>query len=612
MCGLIGHLSFDHKASSFPLNLLQHRGPDSRGDWLSLDRRCWFGHTRLAIQDLSPAGNQPITSHCGRITLVFNGEIYNHHDLRQSLRFDLWRGRSDSETLVEGLAQFGSAFITELMGMFAFAYYDNITRELFLARDRVGIKPLYFCLTKDKCLFSSEYRVLVENYQFIPQQLTQFLAFGHLFTQPLLSDQHLHSHAVSSVPPATIIRLPPSGEPEHYMFWKPQVFNSHSQFRKTPPFFSSSRHVANELRFKLETIVSQHLLSDVRVGCFLSSGLDSGILAALACRKQPGLISTFTIALPGTLHDESSLARLMATHCGSDHHELLIEECDALSWTESALAALDIPTADAINTYVISRAVSSTGIKVALSGLGADELFGGYPSHKFVPYIRILSHLPPVVRIPLLRIFAPRLVPKLQDLPNWSVRNLAMALRRWVSDGELSHAGLPPFEWPPQTYLQTPEPWLSCTTAELYGYTEPMLLRDTDAMSMASGLEVRVPFLDHQLVDFIFSLPPRYQRPGKVLLKSACSDLFPEGYLQSAKKGFALPMRQWMLGPLLQLCQTRLICLAESGLISRSWIDEQWSAFVQGYLNWPRAWSLVVLGEFLSRRNLPELLSTNY
>ena len=216
----------------------------------------------------------------------------------------------------------------------------------------------------------------------------------------------------------------------------------------------------------------------------------------------------------------------------------MIEPEQALGWVEQALTALDVPSADAINTYLVSRAVAGQGIKVALSGLGADELFGGYPSHRLMPWLMALR---------------------------W---HLGLALRRWSNDATLISAGLPPLQWPQSAPQRITQAWGQTSWAELFGYTEPMLLRDSDAMSMACGLELRVPFLDHQLVEIALRMPQCYQKPGKVLLCQACSDLFPPGYLSRPKQGFALPMAAWMRGTMRGLCGSRLEQLKQSG-----WID---------------------------------------
>jgi asparagine synthase (glutamine-hydrolysing) len=598
MCGLIGTFHFLGDATVLTLDPLRHRGPDAEGAWYSDDGRCWLGHTRLAIQDLSEAGAQPITSHCGRFTLVFNGEIYNHQQVRKGLRFQAWRGHSDSETLVEGLAQRGPAILLELRGMFAFAAYDTAKEQLLLARDRLGIKPLYLSWQPQGVQFASERRALPGGQLVEPQTISQVLAFGHDRTPAQFPGPA--TPGIVSLPAGMVVRINHSRPHDPVRYWPPQPRPDW-----TPLLIRDRRWARTFLRQQLEEVVAQHLLADVPVACFLSGGLDSGVITALACRAQPRGISSFTVALPGTLLDESSYALKMARHCGSQHHELVIQEADALAWVEQALSALDLPTADAINTYLISRAVAAQGIKVALSGLGADELFGGYPSHRLMPSLQWFRWMPPRMRQTLLQAISPRVATKVAGLPRWDPWHVGLALRRWAGDRDLQAAGAESLQWPVSAPQRITQAWGQTSWAELFGYAEPMLLRDSDAMSMACGLELRVPFLDHQLVEIALRMPQRFQRPGKGLLRQACADLFPPGYLDRPKQGFALPMGGWMGGALRPLCLSRLEALEQSRWLDASWIRQQWHAFEAGQLNWPRAWSLVVLGEFAQRELLP-------
>lgn len=595
MCGLIGSFAPQGAAVSLPLDPLRHRGPDALGSWGSPDRRCWLGHTRLAIQDLSEAGCQPISSHCGRITLVFNGEIYNHLVVRSSLTFQAWRGHSDSETLAEGLAERGLAILDDLTGMFAFAAYETDSQNLVLARDRLGIKPLYLSWTDGVLCFASERRALPGGHQLDRQTITQVLTFGHDRTPIHVASSP--STGVVSLPVGMAVATNTHRHHDVQRFWPSQ---RSADWRPLP--IRTFQQASAALRRELEQSVAQHLLADVPVACFLSSGLDSGILAALSSRMQPGGIDSFTVALPGFPFDESAQAQRMAAHCRTRHHQLVIRDEQALHWVEQGLAALDVPTADALNTYLISRAVAAKGIKVALSGLGADELFGGYPSHRLMPWLHLFGLLPHPLRRPFLTALAPRVARKLEGLPRWDRWHLGLALRRWASNSDLAASGAEPLQWPnppPQPILQR---WAQTTWAELFGYSEPMLLRDSDVMSMACGLELRVPFLDHRIVEFALRVPQRFQIPRKGLLRQACADLFPPGYLESSKQGFLLPMADWMRGPLRPLCLHRLEDLADQGWLEPSWISSQWQAFQERQLPWPRAWSLVVLGEFAQRQ----------
>jgi asparagine synthase (glutamine-hydrolysing) len=222
-----------------------------------------------------------------------------------------------------------------------------------------------------------------------------------------------------------------------------------------------------------------------------------------------------------------------------------------------------------------------------------------------VPWLRQLAWLPPSARLGLLQALSPGLAAKLQALPRWDGWHLGLALRRLASAADLAAAGAAPLQWPEPPPQRITQGWGQISWAELFGYTEPMLLRDGDALSMASGLELRVPFLDHRLVEIALRMPQRFQGPGKGLLRAACVDLFPPGYLHRPKQGFALPMAQWMCGPLRGLCQSRLEALQASGWLEAGWVAKQWQAFEAGQLNWSRAWSLVVLGSFAAREPRP-------
>lgn len=594
MCGLIGEFRWSLPARPQPLSGLRHRGPDAEGGWRSPDGRCWLGHTRLAILELSAAGAQPITSHCGRFTLVFNGEIYNHLQVREGLAFRAWRGHSDSETLVEGLAQRGAALLPELCGMFAFAAHDAETGELLLARDRLGIKPLYVEWLEDGLRFASERRVLDPSSPLTADQVSQLLAWGHLSTPLAVDPADLPAGPVT-LPPGLLVRLQPRQRPHVSRYWPSPAPSDWS-----PLPIRSAKEASGQVRHLLERVVREHLLADVPVACFLSSGLDSGILTALACRFEPGRIASFTVAFAGAPEDESGLARAMARHCGSDHHELHLSDEQALGWIADGLSAMDGPTADGLNTYLVSRAVAEQGIKVALSGLGADEIFGGYPSFRTAPGLRRLRRLPAPLRQQLLRRIR-SLRPKLQGLPAWDLWTVGVAMRRYFGDADLAAAGAKALSFPAPPPLPLATGHGQISWAELFGYCEPMLLRDSDVFSMASSLELRVPFLDHRLVEMALRLPPGVHGPAKALLRRACLDLFPAGYLNRPKQGFTLPMRPWMLGPLRSLCQARLERLESSGWLDPAWIRAQWQAFEADQLRWTRAWDLVVLGEFASR-----------
>lgn len=594
MCGIIGSLTIGELSNDLNVIKIGHRGPDGCGEWVSEDGYCWLGHTRLAIQDVSSAGQQPMISHDGRYVLIFNGEIYNHQSLRSELRFQNWRGHSDTETLIEGLAEQGPTFLLRLRGMFAFACYDQQERLLILGRDRLGIKPLYVQQRNGDLYFASE-RQALGPMNLSPQELSQALSFGHLSTPSEIAN--LRPNEVYSLPPGTVARIH-----QEDSSWQPiRYWPSQPQPDWGPLSIQSQTQAHCLVRQELERVVSEHLLADVPVACFLSGGLDSGILTALATRLNPSRIASFTVVFPGQPQDEQQRAQRMAQHCGTEHHELSLADDQILDWLEAGISQLDIPSADGLNTYLVSRAVASQGIKVALSGLGGDELFGGYATHPRTKRLGLLKRLPTSLRQHLVKRLPTAYRQKLNSLPKWDEWHLSLACRRWYGDEDLLAAGLPTLTWPQAPAHRISQSFGRITWGELFGYTEPMLLRDSDVMSMACGLELRVPFLDHQLVELALRMPQEYQGYGKTLLKQSCQDLFPPNHLEQSKQGFELPMQRWMTGPLRECCQERLQALNDSQQIDSTWLNQQWHQFEQGYLHWTRAWTLVVLGELIAR-----------
>ena len=502
----------------------------------------------------------------------------------------------DSETLVAGLAQRGPALLLELRGTFAFAAYDHKKQQLLLARDRLGIKPLYLSWKREGLIFSSDYRSLPNFNRYSPQSISQFLAFGyqHTPTQFCGSD----SEDIVSLPPGMVVRINLNRPHIAVRYWPPQPRPDWSPL----PIRSHDRSYIF-LREQLQEVVDQQLMADGPVSCMLSPGVYSGILSALASRQQPGQISTFTVALPGSSDDSLSYSRQMARHCRSDHHELEIKEDSLLPMVQHALAVLDAPTASGIKTYLISRVAAEQGIRVALSGTGADQLFGKKPSHRLMPLLNQLRHLHPRVRHGLLRRISPRLALMLSDIPYWDRWYLSLAMRRIATVSDLNAAGADSLYWPKSPVHRITQAWGQTSWAELFGYTEPLLLREYNSMNIAFGIEWRMPFLDHHIVEIALRMPQRFHKSGKGLLLQSCADLFPPDYLHIPKQRFDLPMNRWMCGPLRELCLVRIAALQATGWLDPSWIDLQWQAFTSGNLHWSQAWSLVVLGEF-ARRNL--------
>lgn len=591
MCGIAVHFNSLGQAVALDLDLIHHRGPDSRGQWRSPDGRCWLGSTRLAIVDLSPTGAQPMTDPATGNVIVTNGEIYNHLAVREKLGRNVdWRGTSDTETLLMGYARWGHGVVEHLKGMFAFAIYDAGRKELFLARDRLGIKPLYYTSGADGVRAGSEVRLLAPASATIkPEAVSAYLQWG------ACPEGELIYSGIQSLPAGHALTISPNGEIKAWRYWPA---------RKTFALFPDN--VTGRLRGLIDNAVEEHLLSDVPVASFLSGGIDSSVVTALAAQKLAHKLQTYSVGFALAEFDETAIAGDIARRYGTDHHRIQLSEEEVIASVTEAVDKLDLPSVDAINTYIVSRAVAAHGVKVALSGLGGDELFGGYPSFRDVPRLQLVAALPSFLR----RIIGlvGNLGDRLADIPrSGDAGELAHWRRRFLTDESIRRAGLPIAVEPREVPVALPDDFAQISWAELTGYMRRMLLRDADQMSMAVSLEVRVPFLDHELVEYVLGLPAavkkRY-RGVKGLLVEACRDLLPASVYDRPKVGFVLPMKPWMLGPLASFVSEGLNETVSRDLLPIAFVDEVKEGFQRDRLHWTRPWSIAVLGHFAKRCQL--------
>jgi asparagine synthase (glutamine-hydrolysing) len=611
MCGIAAHFNFRGPATPLNLQLLAHRGPDAAGEWISADRRFWLGNTRLAILDLSPTGAQPMVDSATNNVIVVNGEIYNHRALRTELGDADWRGTSDTETLLLGYARWGHRLLDRLKGMFAFVIYDHAHREFFVARDRLGIKPLYYTVDAESIRVASEVKVLVGPGSTITSaSIGAYLQWG-----ACPEDQLLYSgiHVLPAGHAMTIgvgeARLRRAGG--RRSLTQPSLISGSTESRPPDPevwrywptkkrFNSPSEAAPQKIRSLLETAVEQHLLSDVPIASFLSGGIDSSIVTALAAQRLGRNLKTFSVGFDVAEFDESAIALEVAQHFDTTHQRLHLADEEGLQSVKEAVAHLDLPSVDAINTYIVSRAAAQRGVKVALSGLGGDELFGGYPSFRDVPRLKRLSMLPRALR--------KALGGRVADLPdNAGICELTQWRRRFFTDAMLQAASLPNETTPLECPVQLPDDFSRISWAELSGYMRRMLLRDSDQMSMAVSLELRVPFLDHELVEYSLGLPAaEKKRYGgtKGLLIEACRDLLPAAVYERPKAGFALPMRKWMGGPLAPFVENGLREVVRHQLLPEDFVADAQNRFRTDRLHWTRLWSIVVLGHFVRRTEL--------
>ena len=551
--------------------------------------------------------------------LVFNGEIYNYRELRRELEAAgaRFKGGSDTEILLEALVRFGLKTFARLSGMYALAWYRARDNQLVLARDPLGIKPLYVAHTDSGLIFASETRAIIASGlvepDINPAGVATMLAYGAV--------QH----------PLTVYKGICSFPRASFQVVSPQTAHPPQQFW-TWPDADPGRSLESALEGIKETVkfaVRDHLVADVPVGIFLSSGLDSTVIAGLAAQSSSGLRS-FTVGFEDQPDlSEFSAAAETAARFGLRHTALPISGTDALRSMEAWLNAMDQPSIDGMNTFVISEAVRSQEIKVALSGLGADELFGGYPSFKEVPRMAALLQNMRWFKGPMMEMAGAMLAlpqpesnrEKLRDMlrSDHSLEALYLHRRRLMSDRFLAQLGLDRNALGLDSGFMAPTgegmirsnkdaPFWAISQLESHYYQGNTLLRDSDTNSMAHGLELRVPFLDIRVVELLASLPDDVRLPAgqgnKPLLREAFASLLRPNLLNQPKMGFSLPIRRWMMTTLRERCETALAHLSEMGLLRRDGIARVWNAFVQNPESpmWSRAWALVVLGDFMRRQ----------
>lgn len=619
MCGIAGILATDRAREPdrmqtlvrAMLEAMVHRGPDQGGDaqFNLSDQSLVLGARRLAIQDLTSAGSQPMFDPVTGNVIVFNGEIYNFRELRQRAVAEGARvtSGSDTEVILRGYALWGPGVVERLRGMFAFAIWDRRQEALFLARDRLGVKPLYYCRTPGSFAFASEIRAFLEGSvvpgALNPDAIRSYLAFG----------------AVSE--PVTIIQKVRAIPPGHYAYARKESLDL-TQYWSCAQTFRTSGSVASrdELDRKVEAIISEsvklRMISDAPMGVFLSGGIDSTIIAALAARHATQPIRSVSLVFRERELSEKAWIDRTVSHLGTNHSEVELSDSELLNVVSEALAAYDQPTIDALNTFVVSMHARRAGLTVALSGIGADELFGGYPAFRQLPTLRAIRRTVPAVLLrPSVALYG-RL-----RINNDRARKLAEYLLPTSANGiaaEFVHRELfanhdrrmltSAFAASPVSDMGEglwipPEldAFNALSYCELNGYLLNMLLRDTDFTSMASSLEVREPYLDHELVATIAALPGSAKQGPDVkwLLRRVARRILPERLIQSTKRGFSLPMDRWIRGDLRRevdgVLRDRNLSYALSQIVSQDAVERIWSDFNAGRTSWTRPWALYVL-----------------
>jgi len=622
MCGITGIYNLKREGSFGEQvrrmnRCLAHRGPDNEGLYEAPGLA--LGHRRLSIIDLSAAGNQPMLYGNGRYTLIYNGELYNYRELKKELSDVVFHTAGDTEVVLAAYARWGEGCLSRLNGMYAFAIWDNEAKTLFIARDRLGIKPLYYYFAGNTLVFASEVRALLES-GLVPRRLSKGGLGDFLVFQT--------AHA-----PETIIRDVRMLLPGHYLLLKNAQENETRYWQLGENRIEAAAsedytRICRDVYDLLQAAVERRLVADVPFGAFLSGGIDSSAVVGLMSRVAKSKVKTFSVTFDESEFSEAKYAQLVAKKFQTEHHEIHLRPEDFLHDLPAALAAMDHPSGDGPNTYVVSKATKAAGITMALSGLGGDELFAGYDIFKRAAELRRkkwLGALPGPLRGLAgwgLRTMRPGVasdkIAFLLGHGRFDLEAIHTLSRRSLLPGQVKALLSEPRAWSgnaSQTAMQAehffPEKnyLLSAVSfAEISTYMQNVLLRDTDQMSMAHALEVRVPFLDYTLVEYVLSVPDRFKYPHtpKKLLVDALGDLLPPEIVNRPKMGFTFPWAQWMKNELRPFCEERLQQLQRAGCFNEKGVQELWSAFLRDdpRVTWSRLWPLVVLGDWMQRNNI--------
>lgn len=552
MCRIAGIINFESPTDTELIECMrdaqQHGGPDDAGIYTDDEFPLAFGFRRLSLLDLSPRGHQPMTDESKSIVLIFNGEIYNFREIRKELvrKNYAFKSTSDTEVIINAYIEWGKECFKKFNGMFALALLDKKSNKLILARDHAGIKPLYYSLQKNQLYFASEVRAFTKIKPDWPENRDwrkYFLLFGHL-PEPVTTLEH-----VTQLPKGTLleIELPSLRATFHTFFTLPYHYTINNQ-----------DEAVSKVRDVLTRAVERHLVSDAPIGLFLSGGLDSSLLTLLSSRVIPNNLHTLSIVFENEKYSEKYYQDIIIKKTNAHHRSYRVTENEFKDCLPDIMNAMDQPSSDGINAYFICKYAKEYGLKAAISGLGADELFGGYASFNRARTINALRRLPGIMfqlagmfpddkrkRISYLRLkngigeylfnrgfFTPADVAELLDCSKREVDDVLQSVQN----------RLPTF-----TEELVPSERVSYLETNLY--MQNQLLKDTDYMSMWHGLEVRVPFLDKELMELTYSIHPdiRYSKAqAKHLLIDAFDKELPEEIWKRPKRGFSFPFEQWM------------------------------------------------------------------
>lgn len=633
MCGVTGSWSsidYDHEAIAMTMaEQIASRGPDDVGVWAAINDGLVLAHRRLSVIDLTSAGHQPMISPCGRYVLSYNGEIYNHLDIREllsaQLDFSEWKGHSDTETLLVAICHWGlEVTLKKLNGMFAFALWDNHRKNLYLARDRIGEKPMYYGTSKSTFLFGSQLKSLSVHPcwkgNIDLDALSLFMKYGYVPTPYSIYD------GIRKLPPAHFVEVSDGGKSisEPKCYWDLDINTEHAKHYDN----NNVKSVVDNLESLLLDSVGRRMEADVPFGAFLSGGIDSTMVAAMMQKISKKPVKTFSIGFDEEGYDEARHAKMVAKHLGTDHSELYVSPEDTISVLPKLSGIYDEPFADdsQIPTFMVSE-LAKTQVTVCLSGDGGDELFFGYSRYfQVLSWWRKLRLVPLPIRqlmslamtsIPnclsnvLLLLpskFAPKhlrdRIPKFSRLinaPDWlTFYDRVITQGNYPKPLVLNASNNNNFLNRYKEKIEGLSDSEKMMYLDMMMYLPDDILTKVDRASMAVSLEARVPFLDHRLVEFASQVPFKYKyrkRQGKWILRQVLYRYIPKSLVDRPKMGFGVPIEYWLKGPLSDWAENLLDeeVLNNQGFFDSTLVQKMWDEHKKGKRRWHvQLWRLLI------------------
>lgn len=653
MCGIAGCFDFNKILSpqelgplvSLMRDALYLRGPDDAGLWVDLHNGVALGHRRLAIIDLTPEGRQPMASACGRYVIVFNGEIYNYQEIRRELDHlrvsPAWRGHSDTEVMVAAICHFGlESAVKKFEGMFAFALWDKEERVLHLCRDRIGEKPLYFGIVEGSLLFGSELKALLAHPKWRGDidrsSLSIFLRYG------CIPSPHSIYKNIFKISPGTILTLDKNILSQNnlkdlipYVYWSAAEVVEKGLFNQ---FATDEKETIGELERLLSNVIKGQMISDVPLGAFLSGGIDSSTVVSLMQAQSAKPVRTFTIGVESPEYDEAGHAKAVARHLGTEHHELYVTDNDALATIPLLSGLYDEPFADSsqIPTFLVAK-MTREHVTVSLSGDGGDELFGGYDKYFIVESLwRKFGWMPGISRtlfVRLLSAFSPEVLNSRLRFLSYII--LDNKLTGKMSDKIKKFSEVLEFDSPEDLFFQVISAWKNPNEIvvggedphvnsissinglnfgnfkekfmawDLVTYLPDDILVKVDRAAMGVSLETRIPLLSHRVVEFAWRVPLQMKiknGKGKWLLRELLYKHVPKSLIDRPKKGFAIPIADWLRGPLKDWASALLSeeRIASEGFFYPEPVRQKWQEHLSGHYNWQfPLWNVLMFQSWL-------------